>query len=156
MLNISGIYIPFTNAIYLNVTVVEDVAEEGLINARGGNAQEGDLLFRCVEQSAIGNDFIVIKLDPVFSDGENFDHQHKNRNDQKARKNSPKGENGKNAFSGNIIRIHNEPLFEFFFSLIIIALFSVICQYRDSFLQKFLQMKKNKEMRKIWSMLNES
>ena len=84
VLDVGGVNIPFSNAIYRNVSVVEDVTDQRLVNARSSNTQENTLLFAGVEESFVSDDFVVVEFNSVLFDSHDSEYENEDRNDQNA------------------------------------------------------------------------
>ena len=106
-LNTLKIYVPLTDSINFDVTVVEYSAPEGTVYMAGENLGEHTSFLSFVEHASLLDYEAVIELNVLRSQNNNVYDNHDERNDKPECKNSPKLERGENALSCNDVRSVN-------------------------------------------------
>ena len=104
VLNANKVYIPFTDSVDLDITVVEYSAPEGTVYVTGKNLGEHALFIVLTEHAAILYNVSIVELNILRSKLNNINDYHNKRNDKPEEENSPKLKRGKYTLSCNDLR----------------------------------------------------
>ena len=93
------VYVPLTDSVNADVTVVEHSAPEGTVYVTRENLGEHTSFLGLVEHASLLDNEAVVELNVLMLELNNVNDNHNKRNNEPKGKNSPKLERGENALS---------------------------------------------------------